>query len=160
MRKSMLATAAAALLAAGLWHLPAASLRAAEPTAQPAPAPSALARTAAQSPASEPITFDAYREFRLRYIAQRQARLARELAAPNLSPDDKARLARIKAYYDDLATAPAAQRDKLFRARFDQIDTNRDGKLDNAERAAWRAKQRAYYSQPAADRAASKGDPQ
>jgi hypothetical protein len=157
----MLAAAAATLLAAGLWHLPAASLRAAEPTAQPAPAPAAPARmVVTQSPASEPITFDAYREFRLRYVAQRQARLARELAAPNLSPDDKARLARIKAYYDDLAAMPAAQRDKLFRARFDQIDTNRDGKLDNAERAAWRAKQRAYYSQLAADRAAPKGDPQ
>jgi hypothetical protein len=155
MRKSIFATATAGLLAAGLWHLPAASLRAAEPTAQPAPAPAA-----AQPPASETITFDAYRDFRLRYLTQRQARLARELAAPNLSPDAKSRLARIKAYYDDLAAMPAAQRDKLFRARFDQIDTDHDGKLDNAERAAWRAKQRAYYSQLTADRAASKNDPQ
>ena len=151
MKRSILATAAAALLAAGIWHLPAAALRAAEAAAQPAAAP--------QPPALEMITFDAYRDFRMRYLAQRRARLAQDLAAPDLSPDDKARLARTKAYYDDLAAMPSAERDKLFRARFDQIDTDHDGKLDNAERAAWRAKRRAYYSQPAADRAEAKGDP-
>jgi hypothetical protein len=46
----------------------------------------------------------------------------------------------------------------LFRARFDQIDTNHDGKLDDAERAAWRVKQRQFYSEQAAERAAAQAD--
>jgi hypothetical protein len=87
-----------------------------------------------------------------------QAGLARQLASPGVSADDKARLERIKAYYDRLAALPAAERDRLFRVRFDQIDTNHDGKLDAAELAAWRTKQRQYYSELAAERAAAQAD--
>jgi hypothetical protein len=47
---------------------------------------------------------------------------------------------------------PEAERDQFYRERFDQIDTNHDGKLDPEERAAWREKQREYYRQQAAER--------
>ncbi|HZU91308.1 MAG TPA: hypothetical protein VE993_18795, partial [Stellaceae bacterium] len=43
------------------------------------------------------------------------------------------------------AQMPTAERDRRFRARFDMIDTDHDGKIDPAEREAWREKQRAYY---------------
>ena len=115
----------------------------------------------AAPPARQPaagITFDEYRDFRIHYIAARQAGLARQLASPGVSADEKARLERIKAYYDRLAALPAAERDRLFRVRFDQIDTNHDGKLDAAELAAWRTKQRQYYSELAAERAAAQAD--
>ncbi len=88
-------------------------------------------------------------------LAQRQARLARELAAPDLAAAQKASLERRKAYCDRLAAMPAAERDRLFHARFDQIDTNHDGMLDNAERAAWREKQREYYRVLASERTAA-----
>ncbi len=151
MRRSMIAAVLAAILAAGLWHLPATAQGGAGPPHQPAAAP----------PAGQPaagITFDEYRDFRIHYIAARQAGLARQLASPGVSADDKARLERIKAYYDRLAALPAAERDRLFRVRFDQIDTNHDGKLDAAELAAWRTKQRQYYSELAAERAAAQAD--
>jgi hypothetical protein len=98
------------------------------------------------------ITFDQYREFRLRDLQQRQERLARELAAPGLSAAEKASIERRKTYYDKLAAMPAEDRDQLYRERFDQIDANHDGKLDPEERAAWRDKQREYYRQQAAER--------
>ncbi len=142
MRRWTLATAAAALLAAALWHLPATAQRAAPPAAQQAAPPAA----------AELITFDQYRDFRMHDLAQRQARLAQQLAAPGLSAEQKTTIERKKAYYDRLAAMPAKERDELFRARFDKIDTNHDGKLDAAERAAWRDKQREYYSRLAAER--------
>jgi hypothetical protein len=135
MRPWTFAAAAAALIIAAWWHLPAAAQR----TAQPA--------------ASESITFEQYRDFRLHDLAQRQARLARELAAPGLSPAERASLERRKAYYDQLAAMPAEERDQLYRERFDEIDANHDGKLDAQERAAWREKQRETYRQQAAERA-------
>ena len=52
-----------------------------------------------------------------------------------------------------LAALPAAERDQLYRERFDQIDANHDGKLDPEERAAWREKQREHYRQQSAERA-------
>jgi hypothetical protein len=52
---------------------------------------------------------------------------------------------------------PEDQRNQLFHARFDQIDTNHDGMLDNAERQAWREKQREHYRELAA--AHSEGEP-
>jgi hypothetical protein len=128
---------AAALLAMTLWHLPAAAQQAA-----PAPGSSATA-----------ITFDQYRDFRLHIIADRQASLARRLAAPNLTAQQKASLERQKDYYNWQASMPAAERDRMFRARFARIDTDHDGKLDAAELAAWRQKQHAYYRQLALDRA-------
>jgi hypothetical protein len=48
---------------------------------------------------------------------------------------------------------PAEERDRLYRERFDQIDTNHDGKLDAEERAAWRDNQRENYRHQAAERA-------
>ena len=136
MRPWTIAAAFTALIAAGWWHFPAAAQRAAT---QPA--------------ASESITFEQYRDFRLRDLAQRQARLARQLAAAGLSAAEKMSLESRKAYYDQLAAMPAAERDGLYRERFDQIDANHDGKLDPEERAAWREKQREHYRQQAAERA-------
>ena len=135
MRPWTIAAAFTALIAAGWWHFPAAAQRAAT---QPA--------------ASESITFEQYRDFRLRDLAQRQARLARQLAAAGLSAAEKMSLESRKAYYDQLAAMPEAERDALYRERFDEIDTNHDGTLDVQERAAWREKQRETYRQQAAER--------
>jgi hypothetical protein len=157
MRRSIFLAAFAVVLAAGSWHLAAIAqdgLGTPQSPASPAAAAPPAGRPAAAAAA---ITFDEYRDFRTHYIAARQAGLARALAA-RLAPDEKARLGRIKAYYDRLAAMPAAERDRLFRARFDQIDTDHDGKLDDAERAAWRAKQRQHYSELAAERAAAQAD--
>ena len=158
MRQWTLATAGFALLAAALWHLPATAQRSPavdnpEPTFAPAPAvapgaattPTAPRASRPQAAAAEPITFEQYRDFRLRDIARRQTRIERELADPGLSPAERSNLEARRAYYDRLATMPAVQRDRLFRARFDQIDTDHDGTIDAAERAAWRAKQSRYY---------------
>src|SRR5215467_3803382 len=120
MRRWMIAAAAAALLSGAWWQWPAAAQRTPEPTA-----------------AEEMITFDQYREFRMRDLQQRQARLAHRLAAPGLSAAEKASLERRKAYYDRLAAMPAEEL----------------GQLDPQERAAWREKQREYYRQQAAERA-------
>ena len=135
MRPLTITAAVIALVAAAWWHFPAAAQRA---VAQPA--------------ASELITFEEYRDFRLHDLAQRQARLARQLAAPGLSAAERTSLESRKAYYDQLAGLPAEERDRLYRERFDQIDTNHDGKLDVPERAAWREKQRENYRQQAAAR--------
>jgi hypothetical protein len=165
MRRWTLAAAASALLGAALWHLPATAQRTAPPDnpesvaarsapAEPAPAPPAAARPIAP----ELITFDEYRDFRMRDIAQREDRLAHELASPGLSAPTKVNLEGRKAYYDRLAAMPADQRNQLFRARFDQIDTNHDGMLDNAERAAWREKQREHYRDLASARSGVNAD--
>jgi hypothetical protein len=127
--------ASATLMAAVWWHLPAVAQRVSQPAA------------------GEAITFEQYCDFRLHNMTQRQAQLARQLAAPGLSAAEKASIERRKAYYDQLAAMPADERDELYRGRFDEIDTNHDGKLDPQERAAWREKQREYYRQQAADRA-------
>jgi hypothetical protein len=137
MIKWTLPVAAAVLLAAAWWHWPAAAQRAPQPDAA----------------AADMITFDEYRNFRARDLRQRQARLARQLADPGLPAAEKASVERRKAYYDRLAAMPAEERDQLYRERFDQIDSNHDGKLDPEERAAWREKQREVYRQQSADRA-------
>jgi hypothetical protein len=133
-RCTLLATAA--LLAAAIWTPPAAAqtLRAA---------------------ADQAITYEQYRDFRLHIIAQRQASLARRLAVPELGVEDRVRLERQKAYYDRFANISEEERDRLFRDRFDEIDANHDGTLDPQERAAWRAQQRDYYRQLAAERRAA-----
>ena len=141
MRRLMLLSAAAALAIAAWWHLPAVAQRAAQPAA------------------SETITFDQYRDFRLHDLAQRQARLTKQLAAPDLSAAEKGNLERRKAYFDQLAAMPAEERDQLYRERFDQIDVNHDGKLDTQGRATWREKQRENYRQQAAARARPTGEP-
>jgi small-conductance mechanosensitive channel len=134
MRPLTLLSAAAALAIAAWWHLPAVAQRAAQPAA------------------SEAITFEQYRDFRLHDLTQRQAHLTRQLAAPDLSAVERGSLERRKAYYDQLAAMPAAKRDQLYRERFDQIDADHDGKLDLEERAVWREKQRQFYRQQAAER--------
>jgi len=137
MKKWTLPATAAVLLAVAWWHWPAAAQRAPQPNAA----------------AAGMITFDEYRNFRARDLQQRQARLAPQLADPSISAAEKASIERRKAYYDRVAAMPAEERDQLYRERFDQIDSNHDGKLDPEERAAWREKQREYYRQQSADRA-------
>ena len=136
MRRWTFVAATAALIAAAWWHWPAAAQDAEQPGAS-----------------GEMITFDQYRDFRARDLQQRLARLAHQLAAPGLAAAEKASLDRRKAYYEKLAALPAEERDQLYHERFDQIDTNRDGKLDPEERAAWREKQREHYRQQSAERA-------
>jgi hypothetical protein len=136
MKKWTLPAAAAVLLAMAWWHWP------------------AVAQRAPQSAATgDAITFDQYRDFRAHDLQQRQARLARQLAERGLSAAERASIERRKAYYDRVAAMPAEERDQLYRERFDQIDSDHDGKLDPEERAAWRGKQREYYRQQSADRA-------
>ena len=99
--------------------------------------------------AGEVITFEQYRDWRLNQIERRRDDLAAQLSAAELPARQKARLEQSKAYYDWLAGLPEADRDRRFRERFAQIDANHDGKLDTAERAAWRQKQRAFYNRDA-----------
>ena len=68
-----------------------------------------------------------------------------ESGASDLPEREKSRLEQTKGYYDWLASLPEAERDRRFRERFDRIDTNHDGQIDAAERAAWRDKQGAFY---------------
>src|SRR5437868_13326746 len=121
--------AASAAIAAGLW-LPG------PVTMSYAAQPAAPAESAAPLPATgeDKITFDQYREWRLRFIERRQTQLAAQLAAAELQPRQRARLDQTKAYYD-----------RRFRERFDQMDSNHDGVVDPAERAAWHGKQRAFF---------------
>ena len=72
--------------------------------------------------------------------------------SPGLTAAEKTSIERRKAYYDQLAALPEAERDAVYRERFDEIDTNHDGTLDVQERAAWREKQRENYRQQAAGR--------
>ena len=138
MRWTLLAACAA--VAAGLW-LPGEA-------AQPAPATATTASAAAGSP----ITFAQYRDWRLNFIERRRTELAIQLEAKDLPAARKARLEQIKAYYDRFAGLPEADRDGRFRERFDRIDTDHDGTIDAAERAAWREERRSFYRR---DRAAS-----
>ncbi|TMK32590.1 MAG: hypothetical protein E6G69_05800 [Alphaproteobacteria bacterium] len=132
--------AASAAIAAGLW-LPG------PVTMSYAAQPAAPAETAAPLPATgeDKITFDQYREWRLRFIERRQTQLAAQLAAAELQPRQRARLDQTKAYYDWFAGLSDAERDRRFRERFDQMDSNHDGVVDPAERAAWHDKQRAFF---------------
>jgi hypothetical protein len=127
--KTMLLAAAAALLAAA-W-LPA---QAAEPAAPNGP---------------DTITFAQYRDWRIDFIAEKQRQIAAQLGQTGLSQSDRDRLTREKAYYDRQAAMPADQRDHMFHARFALMDTNHDGVIDRAERAAWHDKQQAHYSHEA-----------
>jgi hypothetical protein len=91
------------------------------------------------------ITFAQYRDWRNAFNARRRSELARQLSTADLPPDRKTRLQQVKAYYDWLAGLPQAERDRRYRARFDQMDTDHDGTIDPTERAAWRAKRAVYY---------------
>jgi hypothetical protein len=109
--------------------------------------PAAPAETAAARPAAneDKITFDQYREWRLRFIERRETQLAAQLAAADLQPRQRARLEQTKAYYDWFAGLGDGERDRRFRERFDQMDANHDGVVDPAERATWHEKQRAFF---------------
>jgi hypothetical protein len=154
MRRWTLSAAVCALLGAALWHLPATAQHTVPaPAPVPArPAPGTAAATAPHQVTPQRITFEEYRDFRLRDIAQRRARLAQALAARDLSPADRESLQARKAYYDRLAAMPPGERDRLFRIRFDEIDTDHDGIIDANERVAWREKQRERYGELAAQR--------
>jgi hypothetical protein len=125
------ALAATASLLAAAFQLPA---EAAPATADPA--------------LSDTITFDQYRDWRLHFIEERQIQIAAELAGKDLTAPRRAGLERQKAYYDFFAGMSPAERDRRFRERFDEIDTNHDGIIDHNERAAWHDKQRAFYDRP------------
>ena len=103
--------------------------------AQPAPPPSG----------GDSITFEQYRDWRLEFTERRRSELAMQLSASDLPANRRARLEQSKAYFDWLAGLPATERDTKFRERFDRIDANHDGTIDQGERAAWRDKQRAFY---------------
>jgi hypothetical protein len=120
---------ASAAIAATLWW----SAEAAQPV------PSGAAAAAA------PITFAQYRDWRNNFVARRRSELAIELQAGGLSSARKATLEPTKAYYDGLAGLSDAERERRYRQRFDQIDTDHDGTMDAAERAAWRDQRRAIY---------------
>jgi hypothetical protein len=141
MRWTLLAASTA--IAATLW-LPGEAAQAADPVGgatQPA------APTAATAGADNPITFKEYRDWRLNFIERRQSDLARQLVASDLPAPQKARLEQAKAYYDWLAGLSESDRDHRFRERFNRIDANHDGQIDQTELAAWRDKQRAFYHQ-------------
>jgi hypothetical protein len=121
--------------------------------------PVEAAPPAAPAASTDAVSFEQYRDWRLNQIERRQSELAVELAATDLPALQKTRLEHSKAYYDWLAGLPAADRDRRFRERFDRIDANHDGQIDEAERGAWRDKQRAFFhrdrpTRPAAEAAA------
>jgi hypothetical protein len=107
--------------------------------------PAEAAPAATDSAAADTITFEQYRDWRMHFIEERQIQIAAELAEKNLSDTRRTALERQKAYYDYFAQMSAAERDRRFRDRFDEIDTNHDGVIDKSERAAWHDKQRAFY---------------
>lgn len=130
--------AAPALLAFALWQ------------------PVAAAPSAAPAATGPSYTFEQYKAYRIKSFDRRRQALAERLADPNLPADQKAKLEERKAYYDWLAQMPAAVRDRRFHQRFEEIDTDHDGTIDPAERAAWREKQRAYYRKLHERRAAAR----
>ncbi len=114
--------------------------------------PGEAAQPAAPAAAGDAISFEQYRDWRNNFIERRQGELAVQLSASDLPARQKARLEQVKAYYDWLAGLPDSDRNRRFRERFDRIDSDRDGQIDQAERAAWRDKQRAFYRRDAAPR--------
>lgn len=105
----------------------------------------AQAAPATDSAAADTITFEQYRDWRMHFVEERQIQIAAQLAEKNVAAARRPGLERQKAYYDYFAAMPAADRDRLFRERFDEIDANHDGIIDKTERAAWHEKQRAFY---------------
>lgn len=120
--------------------------------------PAQAAPAATDSAAVDTITFDQYRDWRMHFIEERQIQIAAELAEKNLTDARRAGLERQKAYYDYFAAMSAAERDRRFRDRFDEIDTNHDGIIDPAERAVWHDKQRAFYERSTGRRETAAND--
>ena len=108
----------------------------------------AASNGAADTASADTINFEQYRDWRMHFIEERQIQISAELAVKDLAAPRRTALERQKAYYDFFAAMPAAERDRLFRARFDEIDANHDGIIDHDERAAWHEKQRAFYDRP------------
>jgi hypothetical protein len=133
---------AASTLAAALLWLPG---QAAQPDAIAAEAKTAEAKPVDAKPVADTISFEQYRDWRNRFIEERQTQLAARLAATNLTAAQRGRIEQQKGYYDWFAGLSAGERDRRFRERFDQIDANHDGSIDAGERAAWHEKQRAFY---------------
>ena len=121
--------------------------------------PAQAAAPGAEAAPAQTITFEQYRDWRLHFIEQRQTQIAAELADKNLTAQRRAGLDRQKAYYDFFAAMPAADRDRRFRERFDEIDANHDGIIDAGERAAWHEKQRAFYERSNSYRHQAANDP-
>ena len=122
--------------------------------------PAAPATSAASATSGEVINFEEYRDWRVNFIERRQSELAVELAGGDLPALQKTRLERRKAYFDWFAGLPAAERDRRFRERFDRIDANHDGQIDEAERGAWRDRQRAFYHRDRTERPSAEAAPQ
>ena len=122
--------------------------------------PGEAAQPAAPAASTESISFEQYRDWRLNFIERRQSELAVELAAADLPALQKTRLERSKAYFDWFAGLPVAERDRRFRERFDRIDANHDGQIDQAERGAWRDRQRAFYHRDRTERPSAEAVPQ
>src|SRR5580765_5727572 len=139
---------ASTVIAATLW-LPS---KAAQPAAPETAAPAA--------PSGEAISFEQYRDWRVNFIERRQSELAVELTGTGLPALQKNRLEHSKAYFDWFAGLPAADRDRRFRERFDRIDANHDGRIDEAERDAWRDRQRAFYHRDRTERPSAEAAPQ
>jgi hypothetical protein len=127
------------------WTLLAASAAIAVTFWLPGEAAQPAASAAATVGTDAPITFEQYRDWRLNFNERRRSELAAQLSAADLPAAQKTRLEQVKSYYDWLAGLPASDRDRRFRERFDRIDANHDGTIDQAERSAWRDKQRAFY---------------
>ncbi|HVB16876.1 MAG TPA: hypothetical protein VNF04_10115 [Stellaceae bacterium] len=119
--------AAAAAIAATLWL------------------PGEAAERAPAGASNDTISFEQYRDWRNNFIDRRRGELAVQLAAGDLPAARRTRLEQVKAYYDWLAGLAPGDRDRRFRKRFDRIDTDHDGTMDRAERAAWRDQRRALY---------------
>jgi hypothetical protein len=62
--------------------------------------PAQAAPAATDSAASDTITFDQYRDWRMHFIEERQVQIAAELTVKNLTDARRAGLERQKAYYD------------------------------------------------------------
>ena len=101
----------------------------------------AIAPPPARQPAAS-LSFDQYKAQQVQRIERVQATLAEHLAAQDLAPERRQRLARAKARLDKIAALPPEQRDQLLRQRFDRMDANRDGVVDAGEIQAFRQSRR------------------
>lgn len=93
----------------------------------------------AQAPAG--VTFDQYRARTMAAVQAAQTQMANRLSQSNLSADERQQLQQRKTRIDRFAAMPLDQQTQLLRKRFDRIDTNHDGVVDQQELAAFRAAQ-------------------
>src|SRR5437762_13328546 len=94
--------AASTVIAAGLW-LPGQAAQPATPNETQA---------AALPGADDPISFEQYREWRLRLIVRRQTQLTAQFAPADLQPRQRAPLEQAQAHHDWFAAHPQADRDR------------------------------------------------